>query len=49
MQKAEERLYCEQTRILYEANETLRHENDNHVYLMIALQVEDDDDPYYKY
>ena len=49
MQKEEEKLYCEQTRILDEAKETFRHENANHVYLMIALQVEDDDEPYYKY
>ena len=38
IQKLEERLYSEETRILYDAKETYRHDNDSHVYLIIALQ-----------
>ena len=38
IQELEERLYSDETRILYNENETYRHENDNHVYLYIALQ-----------
>jgi hypothetical protein len=49
MQKLEDRLYSDETRLLYEAKETFRHENDNHVYLMIALQYNCNDEPYYAF
>ena len=49
MQEYEERLYSEETRILYNANEKYRHENDNHVYLMITLQYNCNDQPYYDF
>ena len=49
MQEYEERLYSEETRILYNANEKYRHENDNHVYLMITLQYNCNEQPYYDF
>ena len=49
MQKLEERLYSDETRILYNAKETFRHENDKHVYLMIALQYNCNEQPYYEF
>ena len=49
MQEQEERLYSEETRILYNAKETYRHENDNHIYLMIALQYNCNESPYYDF
>ena len=44
-----ERLYSEETRLLYNAKETYKHENDNHVYLMIALQYNCNENPYYDF
>ena len=38
IRELEERLYSYETRILYNEKETYRHENDKHVYLMIAMQ-----------
>ena len=49
IQLSEQQLYNEQTRLLHGANETYRHENDNHVYLMIALQYNNNEDPYYNF
>lgn len=49
MQKLEERIYSEETRLLYEEKETYRHNNDNHVYLMIAMQYNCNDEPYYNF
>ena len=49
MQELEERLYSEETRLLYNAQEKYRHENDNHVYLMIALQYNCNENPYYDF
>ena len=49
MQKLEDRLYSDETRILYNATETYRHDNDNHVYLMIAMQYNCNEQPYYDF
>ena len=49
IQEIEDRLYNEETRILYNEKEMYRHENDNHVYLMIALQYRGVDQPYYNF
>ena len=49
IQELEDRLYNEETRILYNEKEMYRHENDNHVYLMIALQYNGVDQPYYNF
>jgi len=49
MQEKEERIYSEETRLLYEEKETYRHSNNNHVYLMIALQYNCNDEPYYRF
>ena len=49
MQELEERLYSEETRLLYNEKETYRHENDNHVYLMITLQYNCNENPYYDF
>ena len=49
MQKIEERIYSEETRLLYEEKETYRHDNDKHIYLMIAMQFNYNDEPYYNY
>ena len=48
IQELEERLYSEETRILYDEKETYRHDNDSHIYLMIALQY-GAEDGYYKF
>ncbi len=39
IQEIEERLYGFETKILIENNETYTHNNDEHVYIMIALEV----------
>ena len=49
MQELEEKLYSEETRILYNAKETYRHENDNHVYLMITQQYNRNEQTYYDF
>ena len=49
IQELEERLYSEETRILYNDKTTYRHENDNHIYLMIALQYNCNEQPYYDF
>ena len=36
-----ERIYGYETRILLTNNETYTHNNDEHVYIMIALEVKD--------
>ena len=38
IQELEERIYSEETRILYNEKETYRHENENHIYLMISFR-----------
>ena len=48
MQKLEDRLYSDETRLTYYAEEKFRHENDNHVYLMITLQY-NIEDAYYNF
>ena len=45
----EDRIYCDETRLLYEANETFKHEHNKHVYLMIALQCNTVEEPYYNF
>ena len=45
----EERIYSEETRLLYEEKETYRHDNDKHIYLMIAMQYNYNDEPYFIY
>ena len=47
--KSEDRLYSDETRLLYNANETYRHNSDTHVYLMIALQYNCNEQPYYEF
>ena len=49
IQELEERLYSEETRILYNTKETYRHENVNHIYLMIDLQYNCNEQPYYDF
>ena len=50
IQALEERLYSDETRILYNEKETYRHENDKHVYLMIALQYNNgSENQYYEF
>ena len=50
MQKLEERIYNEETRLLYyKEKEKYRHENDKHIYLMIARQYNCNSEPYYKF
>ena len=49
MQELEDRLYSDETRLLYNANETYRHDNDKHIYLMIARQYNCNDQPYYEF
>ncbi len=41
IQETEERLYGFETRTLLTNNETYKHNNDEHVYLMIALEIKD--------
>ena len=41
IQETEERLYGFETRTLLTNNDTYKHENDEHVYLMIALEIKD--------
>ena len=48
MQKLEDRIYSDETRLTYYAEDKFRHENDNHVYLMIALQY-NCEDAYYTF
>ena len=50
IQKLEERVYNEETRLLYyEDKEKYRHDNDKHIYLMIARQYNCNSEPYYKF
>ena len=49
IEKIEDRLYSDETRLLYNSKETYRHNYDTHVYLMIALQFNCNDQPYYDF
>ena len=50
IQKKEERIYSEETRILYGEKITYRHDNDKHIYLMIAMEyIYNDNNPYFTY
>ena len=39
--ETKERIYGYETRTLLTNNETYTHDNDNHVYIMVALEVKD--------
>ena len=44
IESIEERIYGYETRTLLTNNETYKHKNDEHVYLMIALEIKDNND-----
>ena len=44
IQDIQERIYGYETRTLLTNNEVYKHSNDEHVYLMIALEIKDKND-----
>ena len=49
IQEAEELLYNNDVRLLRNDTTTYKHDNNNHIYLMIALQYNCNDEPYYEF
>ena len=48
-QKEKDRVYSDETRLLYDEKETYTHSHDNHVYLMVALEYKKGQNAYYEF